>query len=453
MHKISCLIAIALLLLAGNAAAQEERAIDNFGGVGVRAMGMGGAYAGVADDFTAMYWNPAGLAQIRHREVHIAFLRNSHTNDAAKAEITASSELDNTRFGSLGLVFPYPVYQGSLVLAAGFNRIKDFDWSLREQGPDAASQLHTDFRFRHEGGLSLTALAGAVDVSPTLSLGLTMGFVSGEDQSVNEFNWIDSEDLFVERRYLARDSFDDEYKGSFYTILGAMLRAPRETPKFRLGATIATGSTREISYTFRGLADVYGYNQIEYDDGTNRTNVAFGDDGTLHSVAIEEWRSSYKLSLPLEFSLGASVTPVDGLLLAGSLHFAEWKQSAYEGRDDYELRSNSSFETQYRNTVRYHLGAEWQVPVVALDLRAGFYTDPLPFVGPRDPDLSVDPVTNPKIEIDQDRRFITLGAGLLVDKVIQLDLAWVRGRFEQTEGELTEENTINRLFASVAYRF
>jgi hypothetical protein len=34
-------------------------------GVGPRAMGMGGAFISLADDGTAAYWNPAGLAQIR----------------------------------------------------------------------------------------------------------------------------------------------------------------------------------------------------------------------------------------------------------------------------------------------------------------------------------------------------------------------------------------------------
>ena len=33
-------------------------------GVGSRALGLGGAYVAVADDITATYWNPAGLAQL-----------------------------------------------------------------------------------------------------------------------------------------------------------------------------------------------------------------------------------------------------------------------------------------------------------------------------------------------------------------------------------------------------
>ena len=37
-------------------------------GVGARAIGMGGAFTGVADDASAVYWNPAGLVQIKNME-------------------------------------------------------------------------------------------------------------------------------------------------------------------------------------------------------------------------------------------------------------------------------------------------------------------------------------------------------------------------------------------------
>jgi len=35
---------------------------QTFGGVGTRADGMGGAFVAVADDASAGYWNPAGIA-------------------------------------------------------------------------------------------------------------------------------------------------------------------------------------------------------------------------------------------------------------------------------------------------------------------------------------------------------------------------------------------------------
>jgi len=40
-------------------------------GVGGRALGMGGAFVGVADDVTASFWNPAGLAQLNQRELSL----------------------------------------------------------------------------------------------------------------------------------------------------------------------------------------------------------------------------------------------------------------------------------------------------------------------------------------------------------------------------------------------
>lgn len=439
-------LCLVILGSIGSVAAQEERAIDNFSGVGVRAMGMGGAFVGVADDFTAVYWNPAGLAQIRNREVHLAFLRNSHANDATLSGVRTSSELNNTRFGSLGVVFPYPVYRGSLVFAAGFNRVKDFDWTLRERGFEEIEEgkdLEINHSFRHEGELSLTALAGAVDVSPAMSLGLTMGFVNGEDKSFSEFNWTDPQDHFIQSRFLSRETSEDEFKSSFYASLGAMLRTSREKPKFRLGATVTTGATHKISYVFTGASSETGYDLIEFDDEPSQ------------EFSPEVFRDSYKISLPLEFAIGASYMPVDGLLLAGSLHYAEWSQSEYEEIDDSQFRANTSFDIQYRDVTQYHLGLEWQVPIISLDLRAGFYTDPVPFVGPRNPDPVLD---IPPIDIEEDRHFWTLGAGLLVDEVIQVDVGWLRGNFKQVEirsdeKKTTEKNTINRLLAAVSYRF
>ena len=38
-------------------------------GVGERAVGMGGAFSSIADNATAIYWNPAGLSQLTKREL------------------------------------------------------------------------------------------------------------------------------------------------------------------------------------------------------------------------------------------------------------------------------------------------------------------------------------------------------------------------------------------------
>ena len=419
--------------------AQEERAIGNFAGVGARAMGMGGAYVGVADDFTAIFWNPAGLVQKDHYEILVAFSRNSRDSEVAFKTADAASNLNNTHFGSLGLVYPIPVYQGRLVFAGGFNRVQDFDSIIRIQGFNQSDSLQIDRRLRHEGGLTLTTVAAAIDVSDAISLGLSLGILSGKDQSTDEFTWLDTEDFKDYRRLVVTETFDDDYRRAYSAIFGVMVRTPRRDPKLRGGFTIAARTAQRVRYIFEGPPTLDDFNVIEYDDGSveNTPNLTFA--------------SAYELSLPLEFGAGASYRARSDLLLSGSVHFAEWSQSEYDEEDDF--RAVSDFEDQYKDIWRYHFGIEWQVPIFALDLRAGFYTDPLPFIGPRDSEEPVDPLTNPLITIAQDRRFLTLGSGLILDQILHVDLAWSRGTFEQVEGDLAEDNTTNRLFASLSYRF
>jgi hypothetical protein len=78
-------------------------------GVGARALGMGGAYVGVADDSTAVYWNPAGLTNIPHME--IAAIQqgredtalNFGTNEVGSQYFFMSGAATLPDIGSLGL--------------------------------------------------------------------------------------------------------------------------------------------------------------------------------------------------------------------------------------------------------------------------------------------------------------------------------------------------------------
>ena len=66
-----CLInsSLAILILASPLSATKYAGEFLYLGIGARALGMGGAFAAVADDASCGYWNPAGLADLSSREM------------------------------------------------------------------------------------------------------------------------------------------------------------------------------------------------------------------------------------------------------------------------------------------------------------------------------------------------------------------------------------------------
>ncbi len=71
-------ITLGVLAASSHVAAQQRGSVTKVGttaasflgiGVGSRAIGMGGAFVSIADDATALYWNPAGLANLQKNEV------------------------------------------------------------------------------------------------------------------------------------------------------------------------------------------------------------------------------------------------------------------------------------------------------------------------------------------------------------------------------------------------
>ena len=64
-------LACAVFLCAADGRAAETAAFLDIG-VGARGIGMGGAYTALADDASAVYWNPAGLARLEKRELSVS---------------------------------------------------------------------------------------------------------------------------------------------------------------------------------------------------------------------------------------------------------------------------------------------------------------------------------------------------------------------------------------------
>jgi len=118
-------------------------------GIGARAEALGGAYTALSDDGSALYWNPAGLAQLKEKEFFATY---------------------NVWFQGISqgyLSFSFPSLKG--VLAAGVNYINMGELEKRDQwgnpeGIFSASDLYLSLGYARE-------------ISPGLMLGLSGGYL------------------------------------------------------------------------------------------------------------------------------------------------------------------------------------------------------------------------------------------------------------------------------------
>ncbi|KAA3613868.1 MAG: hypothetical protein DWQ05_16465 [Calditrichaeota bacterium] len=154
-NKYLLITAITVLLLAPSLQAQVGNAgmpgAYLYSGVGARALGMGGAYSAIANDVTAVYWNPAGLAT--QNPYQFSFMHNSLFMGTAIDFVVASAPTE--RYGSFGL--------GVLTLGSG-----DFE---------QRSVLNENL-----GSFSMRDMAffvsWAEEVYPDLSVGINYKFVN-----------------------------------------------------------------------------------------------------------------------------------------------------------------------------------------------------------------------------------------------------------------------------------
>ena len=400
----------------------EEIAIGNTFGLGARAMGMGGAFLAVADDFTTLYWNPAGLAQIKKFEL---FGSLSHSKRDVETKFTrgraTEADRSKTRPNSIGLVYPLYATRGGFALALGYNRPQNFDSEVAIKGLDPSSRtvfsgLDVDETTFNSGGIGLWSFGAGVFISDNILLGGSIDFWYGSG-----FNELDSEaedisniDAGIES-FAFHDIVDREYMG----LGGRAGLLAFAGENVTLGATVTLPIDLEVD-------EVWRQQTIETLD--NGEEITDANEGSI----------LFNLERPFEFGGGVAVKFLEKrLTLAGDVQFTDWTQTEYNPQPAEDVPQNN-FDRFYDSTIQIRFGAEYRIPEIETNVRVGYFRDPIPFQDK---------------EIDSDRDFLTIGVGKIFDQVIKFDIAYMRGSWERSSNSLTENQTANRVFVSGGYRY
>jgi hypothetical protein len=110
--RAAVVVVVGLVVLPGLlGGASPALAQQGFESVGTRAQGMAGAFVAVADDATAVYWNPAGLATGGPLGMTIGWNRLRSGNQ--KGPLVAGATAQSSSFTSVG-TWPIGVFYGKL---------------------------------------------------------------------------------------------------------------------------------------------------------------------------------------------------------------------------------------------------------------------------------------------------------------------------------------------------
>ena len=157
-------IGVAACLSPHTAAAQA------FGDVGTRAAGMGGAFVGIADDASAIYWNPGGLAAGSYFSLVVDRGTGEVVPDGSLSGGDSSSFLLGLAMPALGISY-YRLHSARVVPPPVLVPV-DGDSSSRNLS--AAAALRVDTLVTHQGGFTFVQ-----SLYPGVSVGTTVKLVRG----------------------------------------------------------------------------------------------------------------------------------------------------------------------------------------------------------------------------------------------------------------------------------
>ncbi len=362
-------------------------------GLGSRALAMGGAAIGLADDWSAIYWNPAGLAFLKGSAVHFELqsLWSQQRTSMSVRNISVFSDLDYlagdfVKFGAtrdvepdrytnktLGAFIPTPdlgwyANFGDYTLATGLYATSGggVAWKDRLTGFNEASPADSIDGNIQLGFFTLNVpLAFAMKFFDRISVGVNVAGVIGYNtrEVTKTYQYADAT-----RAPLKFENSSESLSFGVGLDVGVKAKVTRE---FSLGAVL------RMPYTVTGS----GESRFEIPE----ESCAGGD--CQWTQYVEEGNSQVETEQPLRWGVGLAYLPNHRLKFDVDLYWVGHSQfitrSAY-GAPDGSLRylADSSPEWGFIDTFMVRTGAEYEMTKRSA-VRTGFIYDPSPFKAER----------------------------------------------------------------------
>ncbi|HLO65798.1 MAG TPA: hypothetical protein VK188_02190 [Holophaga sp.] len=373
--------ALGALLWAGTLGAQsvysviaeQSRTAFTIQGAGARAAGTGGAFIAVADDATAVSFNPAGLAQLLLPEISLTgqtYTRNlrltgfAAPGDPAPTTQEGPSRVDgHTRPSFLSFTIPWKRHGLNTAVQLSYQRILDFDFgairSYSAPPADGGAPQTVNQDIFQTGGIDLYSAALGLELNSRLLLGASVNFWRG--------------------RWDFSSASEKQVEGTpvFDSILA-------QRNQFR-GVNVNLGLIWRSRFVNLGLVYRTPFTAVyTFENYLTQPDPATGLIVTTHGA-----RTPFELRWPETLGWGVGVHPVPQLLLTADWSRTPWSQATFARQGtDYDNRNyfDLAVDTATPTVTTFHTGAEWLAFLgerTVIPFRAGWFREPQPMVDSR----------------------------------------------------------------------
>lgn len=344
-------------------------------GSGARALGMGGAFIAIADDATAAAWNPAGIIQLELPEVSVvgawSHRANNFTYDAF-AETTGLQTSDTGELNYLSAVKPFNFWGYNMVASINYQHLYDFSqnnrfsYTKRNKYGNLTLNQDVDVAITMDGSLRTMSPALAVQISPQLTVGVTLNFWKDPlDGNKWRVRYVRNETgSFNRNDYIITSDTLDEYDfsgGNFH--LGLLWNI---NPVFTLGLVFKSPFTADLTRNVNAQRTL-SYPAIpEYDSFTSTSQS-----------------EKQEMNMPMSYGIGLAARLNDSFSLSLDLYRTHWDDYSIKTADGSKVSpiTGGNFDAaDVDPTTQVRFGAEYLFisPKYVIPLRGGIFYDPEP---------------------------------------------------------------------------
>jgi long-chain fatty acid transport protein len=316
----------------------------NLNGTGAKSDAMGGAFIGLANDFSAAYWNPAGLAQIAKASfsLYVADILPAGTYVVEPYGIDARSVPAHYLIPGLGFFTPLGkkfVVGVYLYAPSGAGA----EWEGEDLAPLTGGQA---FDWKSKLGIFTVSPSVAYKVSDKFMIGATVDINYGM--------------LTMDQPSPGIGQYSEDLKG--WAASGTLGLLVKPSEKFSIGLSGKLPFTAKLS----GDVTIPALEESPYPTM---------DTGTREAA----W--------PLWLGGGIAFKPTNKLTITADVQYTNWKKlqtipvnfenEAWQGLFGEGGKFDQTYDLLWKDTFQYRFGAEYRLSD-SFALRGGYYIDENP---------------------------------------------------------------------------